>query len=313
MPSNDIPNQYNLIGENTPIWLVLALLLVGLIGSVTTVQLLLPPDITMESLKSWLTHSNLKERTSEPPRPIIRTNELSADLSTATTSQNPRTETASSIIEKSTSGQKSSVELHEATPTRSSNSIDTPVTTESTATIVERNELAVDEPAVANVSEDAARAETIADFAELKAFETTTHTQIQSAANDDTARDCPPLFFVQFKRGGIHPVNPDLNENATKLHEWLSHHPDAKILIEGHADSSGPEELNLLISHRRAKAVSQLLVSTGITNEQMVTRAFGEYSPLKGHSPESERNCRVSLRVEGVHACPKVTSDGEIR
>ena len=140
---------------------------------------------------------------------------------------------------------------------------------------------------------------------------TTLDTQDGSSAHTHQIQDCAPLFFYQFKHGSTRPIDVYLSEKATKLSEWLSHHPDAIVLIEGHADSTGPEEFNLLISHRRALAVSKLLATAGVKSEQMITQAFGEYSPILGLPPESEKNRRVSLRVKGAQACQDASSNGD--
>jgi outer membrane protein OmpA-like peptidoglycan-associated protein len=261
MPSNDMPNQYNLFGENTPMWLVLGLLLMGTSGSIATAQLLLPPDMSIEVAKSWVFQSIINEYTSITSRTVKDT----VDTPTETTSQNPTAESSRPI---------------DRTP--QSDNVDKSVSIESTTTTITQQALAVD----------------------------TLPAEDSESSVSDKANDCAPLFYVQFQRGSSLPIDSNLKEKTTKLSEWLSRHPDTILLVEGHSDSSGPEEVNLLISHRRAVAVSQLLSNAGISDTQLTIRAFGEYAPLPGLPSESEKNRRVTLHVDGARACPNAISDG---
>jgi outer membrane protein OmpA-like peptidoglycan-associated protein len=54
---------------------------------------------------------------------------------------------------------------------------------------------------------------------------------------------------------------------------WLARHPSLGVTIEGHADDPGADDHQL--SQRRAEAVRQRLIETGIAPERIRTVAYG--------------------------------------
>ncbi len=61
----------------------------------------------------------------------------------------------------------------------------------------------------------------------------------------------------------------------------------AKVVVYGRADKTGPEDLNMELSRRRAEAVKNLLVSLGIPAKRIRTIALGETSDYPGDSEEA--------------------------
>lgn len=122
--------------------------------------------------------------------------------------------------------------------------------------------------------------------------------------------DCPPLFPFTFTRGSIEPISFELDVKIMQLSEWLLEHPDAVVIIDGHTSSVGTDEFNLLLSYRRSKAVHELLSKSGVSSEQLATRAFGEQITLPGELSSSGRNRRVSLRIDGLSDCHQNPADG---
>ena len=51
------------------------------------------------------------------------------------------------------------------------------------------------------------------------------------------------------------------------------------LLIEGHADERGTEEYNRALGERRALAIRELLVKSGLEGTQVFTRTFGKDQP----------------------------------
>jgi peptidoglycan-associated lipoprotein len=76
----------------------------------------------------------------------------------------------------------------------------------------------------------------------------------------------------------------ELKEDGRKTCEvvadYLTKHPQAKILIEGHCDERGTAEYNLALGERRATAVMTYLVSLGVPKAALSTISFGEERPL---------------------------------
>ena len=80
----------------------------------------------------------------------------------------------------------------------------------------------------------------------------------------------------------------------------LRDHPDANVVIEGHADSSGDEEYNLDLSIRRALAVKDALTSEyGIRSDRLQTVGTGSSLPIQSNGTPGGRaaNRSVALRM----------------
>jgi outer membrane protein OmpA-like peptidoglycan-associated protein len=78
----------------------------------------------------------------------------------------------------------------------------------------------------------------------------------------------------------------------------MEKHPELKFSIEGHTDSDGDNESNLLLSEERAKTVKAKLVEMGISPDRLSIKGFGENIPVSDNTtPEGKANNR---RVEFV-------------
>ncbi len=83
---------------------------------------------------------------------------------------------------------------------------------------------------------------------------------------------------------------------------WMKNNPDTKIEIIGHADEKGTSLYNQLLSEKRANAVKQILVSSGIHPSRIVTIGKGENEPILTDPKDNlldpgSINRRVSIRV----------------
>jgi outer membrane protein OmpA-like peptidoglycan-associated protein len=78
------------------------------------------------------------------------------------------------------------------------------------------------------------------------------------------------------------------------------------VSVEGHTDSIGSEEYNQRLSERRAEAVARALVESGVKEERIRTRGFGEKYPIAPNqtpdgrdNPEGRaKNRRVEVIIE---------------
>jgi OOP family OmpA-OmpF porin len=72
------------------------------------------------------------------------------------------------------------------------------------------------------------------------------------------------------------------------------------VMVEGHADRSGPDDYNVRLSQRRADAVRQVLVSQGIPANRIQTQAYGESQPLvpTEDGVRNAQNRRASVIIE---------------
>lgn len=77
----------------------------------------------------------------------------------------------------------------------------------------------------------------------------------------------------------------DANRKIVEDHaRYLLSNPNAKILIEGHADERGSREYNLALGERRAQAVAKVLRVSGVGGDRIEVRSWGEEKPVAmGH------------------------------
>ena len=75
---------------------------------------------------------------------------------------------------------------------------------------------------------------------------------------------------------------------------------EARVRIEGHTDSTGPEAYNQGLSERRANSVRSYLVSHGVDASRLTTVGYGESRPISDNATREGRalNRRVELQVE---------------
>lgn len=150
---------------------------------------------------------------------------------------------------------------------------------------------------------------TVATTTAPEASSTTTVPSVPDERETTTVpTDCPPLFTVRFALGSAAPLG-DHEADVVDLVSWIDEHPDAQLLIDGHADAGGTEQTNLRLSFRRAEAVAALLVDAGVDPQRLQARGFGEYQPIVGAPPDSEANRRVTMQVAGLELCPIVDEE----
>jgi peptidoglycan-associated lipoprotein len=97
------------------------------------------------------------------------------------------------------------------------------------------------------------------------------------------------------EEGGI------LGDVLSRNVEWLQQNRNAKVELEGHADSRGTIEYNLALGAKRAKSVKDHLVSNGIAADRISTISYGEELPLCQEETDTcwARNRRVHFVILG--------------
>ncbi len=105
-------------------------------------------------------------------------------------------------------------------------------------------------------------------------------------------------------------INAKSKTNLNKLVGIFKEYPDTNIIVEGHTDSSGDDSYNMTLSQKRANAVTDYLVSQGISKSRLTTYAHGETLPKYDNAtPEGRaKNRRVEL---GIVANEKMKQDAQ--
>lgn len=86
-------------------------------------------------------------------------------------------------------------------------------------------------------------------------------------------------------------------EYLESLAEYLTEHPDTKLLLVGHTDDVGSKPFNEKLSLKRAKSVCDYLIRKGISQSNLQFKGMGDSEPLYSNASEKGRskNRRVEL------------------
>lgn len=97
---------------------------------------------------------------------------------------------------------------------------------------------------------------------------------------------------------GSDRLRPESTPTLKEIGEMLKAHPDLRIRIEGHTDSTGNPQSNLVLSEKRAAAVKAFLEAEyGIEGSRLETQGLGDTKPVGDNkTPEGRQaNRRVEL------------------
>lgn len=97
----------------------------------------------------------------------------------------------------------------------------------------------------------------------------------------------------------LYDLKPQAKENLDKLVIILNKYPDTNIEIHGHTDSKGSIKYNQSLSERRARTVSDYLISKQIASQRLTTIGFGEEKPVVSNETADgqDKNRRVEFAI----------------
>ena len=102
-----------------------------------------------------------------------------------------------------------------------------------------------------------------------------------------------------------HTVHFDFDSSVVKSSDrsnveaaaaYLKATPNVGLLIEGHCDERGTEEYNRSLGERRALAIRDMVIGSGVEADRVVTVSFGEDKP---EAPEHDE-AAYSINRRGV-------------
>jgi OmpA-OmpF porin, OOP family len=84
-----------------------------------------------------------------------------------------------------------------------------------------------------------------------------------------------------------------------KIIKFLKDNPTLKIQISGHTDNVGLDTYNLLLSEKRAQAVTDYLIKNGVLKNNVVSVGYGSSQPIADNSSTKgqEKNRRIEFKV----------------
>ena len=115
------------------------------------------------------------------------------------------------------------------------------------------------------------------------------------------------VLFETDKAALLPTAMSKLNEVADAL---IKGNPDANITIEGHTDSTGNRDHNMVLSQQRAESVKQALVGRGVAADRIKTVGVGPDRPTADNkSPEGRaNNRRVEIIVDSGNPSSTTTT-----
>jgi len=92
-------------------------------------------------------------------------------------------------------------------------------------------------------------------------------------------------------------LKPGAYSEIDRISNVLNNYPKTKIRVEGHTDSTGPEDYNQQLSEKRAETVKNALVQRGVDPRRIEAVGFGESQLI---SSNNAVNRRVSIVITPV-------------
>jgi peptidoglycan-associated lipoprotein len=88
-------------------------------------------------------------------------------------------------------------------------------------------------------------------------------------------------------------VRPAEHSKVTAVADYLKSNPSNAVKVEGHCDERGTDEYNRSLGERRAQAIREELVKSGVEAGRVDTVSFGRDRPVDtGHSDAAHRKNR---------------------
>lgn len=105
-------------------------------------------------------------------------------------------------------------------------------------------------------------------------------------------------------------LTSESKKNLDKIAEVFLEFPDTELMLEGHTDSVGDENYNMILSNNRAKAVASYLQSKGVNSSRMSVKGFGETAPRFDNATKDgqAKNRRVEI---GISANKEMIEDAK--
>jgi outer membrane protein OmpA-like peptidoglycan-associated protein len=170
--------------------------------------------------------------------------------------------------------------------------------------------------AAAAEAERAGRAQAEAERARMAAAAEAERAAQAKADADKLMKELADLKAKQTERGmvltvgevlfalGKADLSPKALPSVDKLAEFLQKYTTRNVLIEGHTDSTGSDQLNMTLSQKRADAVKDALLAKGIAEGRITAKGYGKKYPVASNDTPAGRsqNRRVEVLIlnEGV-------------
>lgn len=92
-------------------------------------------------------------------------------------------------------------------------------------------------------------------------------------------------------------LKPGAYSEIDRISNVLNNYPQTTIRVEGHTDSTGPEDYNQRLSEKRAETVKNALIQRAVDPKRIVAVGYGESQPI---SSDNATNRRVSIVIAPI-------------
>lgn len=96
-------------------------------------------------------------------------------------------------------------------------------------------------------------------------------------------------------------MNWNVHNILDKISSILKEYKYTSILVLGHSDSKGDQELNQLLSEQRARLIREYFINSGVNVERVTSRGLGGDEPLVTEeltTLERSLNGRITLEIK---------------
>ena len=183
---------------------------------------------------------------------------------------------------------------------------------EGSAEAAHRADLATSQVEVARAAAQSRKSQ--AEIAELGGQRDQVLRQAAEAQADQLRRQLASLQAQPTERGivltvgdvlfdvGQATLKPGAVNEIVRLAQFLQENPERRVSIEGHTDSTGSVNTNLVLSQRRAEAVADTLVAAGVPRQRIMASGLGPDFPVASNATAAGRqqNRRVEVVIENA-------------
>lgn len=102
--------------------------------------------------------------------------------------------------------------------------------------------------------------------------------------------------------------------NLMELSETLKKYDDTEVLVEGHTDASGSDDLNMRLSEDRARSVKVFLSKEKVRTSRLTTVGYGEAQPIADNTTDAGKaqNRRVEIAIYANDRMKKAAERGDL-
>jgi outer membrane protein OmpA-like peptidoglycan-associated protein len=144
--------------------------------------------------------------------------------------------------------------------------------------------------------------------------------ELQQSVPTATVERLGEGISMTFESGLMFKVNSSeisetYKEDLNSVTEVFVKYPETNIVIEGHTDDSGSDQINMTLSEKRAKAVGAYLVSKGVAASRITEKWYGESQPKYPNDTEANRqkNRRVELAITSNTKMQQEAKEGKLK